>query len=172
MITVLRIGHRRKRDERISTHCGLVARAFGARKIIYSGEKDDKMLESISSVSERWGHGFSASYDENYRKTIRNFSGTVVHLTMYGIPFEKKIRSLKKKRNILVIIGSEKVPREVYEMSHFNLSVTNQPHSEVASLAVFLSSMKLNPKFKKPRLQIIPQARGKKVLEKKPHSQV
>ena len=51
MIVVLRIGHRLKRDERVSTHCGLVSRALGANKIIYSGEKDDKMLETIINVS-------------------------------------------------------------------------------------------------------------------------
>ena len=38
MIVVLRLGHRIGRDARISTHCGLVARALGANKIIYSGD--------------------------------------------------------------------------------------------------------------------------------------
>jgi len=34
MITVLRIGHRISRDKRITTHVALVARAFGADKIL------------------------------------------------------------------------------------------------------------------------------------------
>ena len=34
MIIVLRIGHRIGRDKRITTHVALVARAFGANKII------------------------------------------------------------------------------------------------------------------------------------------
>ena len=50
MIVVLRLGHRRARDKRISTHVGLVARAFGAQKIIYSGEKDQKLLDSIKEA--------------------------------------------------------------------------------------------------------------------------
>ena len=73
MIVVLRIGHRLKRDERVSTHCGLVARAFGADKIIYSGEKDDKMLSTIKSVSERWGGRFTAEYEKNWRKVINEY---------------------------------------------------------------------------------------------------
>ncbi|MEM5871528.1 MAG: tRNA (cytidine(56)-2'-O)-methyltransferase, partial [Candidatus Aenigmatarchaeota archaeon] len=54
-IYVLRLGHRIHRDERISTHCGLVARAFGADGIIYSGEHDEKLIESVKRVSEEWG---------------------------------------------------------------------------------------------------------------------
>ena len=51
MIIVLRMGHRQKRDERLSTHCGLVARALGADRIIYSGERDGKLLYSVNDVS-------------------------------------------------------------------------------------------------------------------------
>ena len=34
-ISVLRLGHRLVRDDRVSTHVGLVARAFGASEIFY-----------------------------------------------------------------------------------------------------------------------------------------
>ena len=43
MIEVLRLGHRISRDKRISTHVALVARAFGASKIYYTGQKDKSM---------------------------------------------------------------------------------------------------------------------------------
>ena len=79
---------------------------------------------------------------------------------------QKKIRELRKKRNILVIIGSEKVPGEVYGLADYNIAVTNQPHSEVAALAIFLheylSGRELGKKFK-GRLQIVPKAAGKKI---------
>jgi len=38
MIEILRLGHRKKRDARLSTHVALVSRAFGASKIYYSGQ--------------------------------------------------------------------------------------------------------------------------------------
>ena len=37
-ISVLRLGHRRERDKRITSHLGLTARAFGANEVILAGE--------------------------------------------------------------------------------------------------------------------------------------
>lgn len=169
MIIVLHLGHRLKRDERVSTHCGLVARAFGADKIIYSGEKDEKMLATLRSVAERWGGKFAAEYEKNWKKIINEYRKkkyTVTHLTMYGLPIEKVIGKIRKQKNILVIIGSEKVPSEVYHLSDFNVAVTNQPHSEVAALAVFLNLSNRRAKFSGAKLRIVPQERGKKVVSK------
>lgn len=166
MIVVLRIGHRKERDKRISTHCGLVARAFGANGIVFSGEYDEKLLESIKNVADTWGGKFFVEYESNWKQYIKNFPGTKVHLTMYGIPFEKKIEKLKKEKNMLIIIGSEKVPPEVYALADYNLSVTNQPHSEVGALAVFLYSLRKRLRFTNWKRKIIPKARGKKVLER------
>ena len=42
---------------------------------------------------------------------------------------------------LLVVVGAEKVPWDVYEQAEYNVGVTNQPHSEVASLAVFLDRL-------------------------------
>ncbi len=166
MIVVLRLGHRKERDKRISTHCGLVARAFGANGIVYSGEHDEKLLESIMDVVNTWGGRFWVKYESNWRQYIKNFSGTKVHLTMYGIPFERKIEKLKNEKDILIIVGSEKVPPEVYKLADYNLSVTNQPHSEVGALAVFLYSLGKKPRFTNWKRKIIPRARGKKIIER------
>ena len=174
MITVLRLGHRQKRDERLSTHIGLASRALGARNIIYSGEEDRGILESINNVTMQWGGIFSACYEKNWKNVIlqakkRKFC--IVHLTMYGMPILKKISKIKKNKKILVIVGSEKVPPEVYKMADYNISVTNQPHSEVAALAIFLHELQkgkeLGNNFKKAKLKIIPMESGKKVVEKK-----
>jgi len=165
MIEVLRLGHRLGRDARISTHCGLVARAFGASGIIYSGDRDKKMMESVRAVTREWGGPFSIVYEKNWKKVVRDFRGTKIHLTMYGMPLEKKIGELKKKRNILAVVGGEKVPGEIYEMAEYNIAVTNQPHSEIAALGVFLNEFKSNRKFKNARLRVIPQERGKKISE-------
>ncbi len=166
MITVLRLGHRKKRDARLSTHCGLAARALGAGAIIYSGERDEKLLDSLKKVSKNWGGKFKVSYEKNWRKVIRGYKGTKVHLTMYGLPIEAKMAKIRGRRDVLVIIGGEKVPGEVYRSVDYNIAVTNQPHSEVAALAIFLHEhfrgKELSKKFG-GRLKIVPQAHGKKI---------
>ena len=168
MITVLRLGHRLGRDLRISTHCGLVARAFGADEIIYSGDKDEKMMKSVKRVVSEWGGPFSVTYEKNWKKIIQSFNGTRIHLTMYGIPIQDRIKEIRRKKNILVIIGSEKVPGEVYQMADYNIAITNQPHSEVAALGVFLheyfKGSELEKKFKDAKLKIIPQEKGKMII--------
>jgi len=153
MISILRLGHRYGRDERISTHCGLAARALGAKEIIYSGEKDKSIIESIKKVNKRWGGSFSVKYEKNYRKVIKHYKKKkflVVHLTMYGLPIQNEMKKLRKK-NILLIVGSEKVPFEIYKSADYNIAVTNQPHSEVAALSVFLheyfKGKELNKRF-------------------------
>jgi tRNA (cytidine56-2'-O)-methyltransferase len=172
MLTILRIGHRPGRDDRNSTHCGLVARALGADAIIYSGDEDSKMVEGLTETSQRWGGKFSVSYEKNFRKAIeahkkRGFF--IVHLTMYGLPLKKQITKIRKNKKILVIVGSEKVPGDVYHMADANIGVGNQPHSEVAALAVFLHEFfkgkELDRNFSKAKIVVVPQKVGKLVKE-------
>lgn len=141
MIKVLRLGHRRGRDDRISTHVGLTARQWGVDEIVYSGEKDDNILESQRDIIDRWGGDIEIKYTEDWKSEIRNFEGLKVHLTMYGLKIQDKISELREEFNekdLLVIVGAEKVPRWVYTNVDYNISVGNQPHSEIAALAVFL----------------------------------
>ena len=168
-IWVLRLGHRRFRDQRLTTHVALTARALGCEGIILSGEKDEKIVENVEEVVENWGGPFEIKYQKDWRRIIKNWNGKKIHLTMYGLPIQNKINEIKKiKENLLIIIGSQRVPGEVYHISDFNISVTNQPHSEVASLSIFLSKLlegkELNKKFKDQKLEIIPQERGKKII--------
>ncbi len=169
-ILILRLGHRAGRDPRISTHCGLVARALGANGIVYSGERDRKLLESIKRVMDEWGGSFEISYEKDYMSLIKNWKGKVAHLTMYGVPVQNVISRVRKEKNLLVVIGGEKVPPEVYKIADWNISVTSQPHSEIAALTIFLDRVfkgkELGRKFPKARRRIIPQKRGKKVVEK------
>ncbi|MFW5902739.1 MAG: tRNA (cytidine(56)-2'-O)-methyltransferase [archaeon] len=138
MLKVLRLGHRRERDKRISTHVALAARAFGADEFILTGEKDEKLLETVRDVVNRFGGSFKTSYSKNWGKEVEKFSekGEIIHLTMYG----ERIQNLKKEingiENALIIVGGEKVPKKAYELSDYNISVTNQPHSEVFALAI------------------------------------
>jgi tRNA (cytidine56-2'-O)-methyltransferase len=169
MITVLRLGHRAGRDPRISTHCALVARAFGANRIIYSGEHDSDLEKSVTGIVRNWGGTFEISYERKWKWVIGNFMGTKVHLTMYGIPLLKKIAGIRKSRNILVIVGGSKVPGEVYGLADYNVSVTGQPHSEVAALAVFLHELQrgeeMKMKFGDARIMVIPSEMEKRTAK-------
>ncbi|AEK73842.1 tRNA 2'-O-methylase [Thermococcus sp. 4557] len=176
MITVLRLGHRPERDKRITTHVALTARAFGADRIIIAAEVDEHVRDSVEDVVRRWGGPFEIAFDPSWKRILREWkenSGVIVHLTMYGIHIDDAMPQiqgeLKEGRDVLVVVGAEKVPREVYEMADYNVGVGNQPHSEVAALAVFLDRLLegqgLRKEFQNAKLRIIPQERGKKIIE-------
>ena len=173
-VVVLRLGHRPGRDKRISTHVGLVARAFGADGIVFAGEVEESILEKLRDVVDRWGGPFFVERVDSWRRFIREWKergGVVVHLTMYGINVEgsdvvERIRSTDG--DILVVVGAEKVPRDVYELADFNVAIGNQPHSEVSALAVFLDRLfggrELLREFSGAKIKVIPCPRGKRVV--------
>lgn len=168
MIAVLRIGHRIDRDKRVTTHVALVARAFGA-DIIYITTKDEKIKKNIQSVCKRFGGNFQVQTGIDHKKIIKSWKGAIVHLTMYGEELEKAIQHLDTNRDLLIIVGAEKVPPYFYEIADMNISVGNQPHSEVAALALFLDRFTKAAWQKKQfdgNIQIIPCVKGKKVLSK------
>lgn len=168
VIAVLRIGHRIDRDKRVTTHVALVARAFGA-DIIYITTKDEKIKKNIQSVCKRFGGNFQVQTGVDHKKIIKSWKGAIVHLTMYGEELEKAINNLDTNRNLLIIVGAEKVPPYFYEIADINVSVGNQPHSEVAALALFLDRFTKAAWQKKQfdgNIQIIPCVKGKKVLSK------
>ncbi len=143
-VTVLRLGHRLVRDTRMSTHVALVSRALGAKQIIMSGADEDDTIESIRKVNDRWGGDFAVTQSKNWREILIRWMGVTVHLTMYGEDLDSALPRIRKslsksiEKSILVIIGAEKVPREVYTLSGFNVAIGHQPHSEVCALAIFL----------------------------------
>lgn len=175
-ILVLRLGHRVARDKRITTHVCLVARAFGADGCVISGEYDPKLLESINDVVRRWGGLFRCVFEKNWKSVLKKWKSDkksiIVHLTMYGINLPDIIDTLREKYidgyNILVVVGAEKVPWEVFDIADFNVAIGNQPHSEVAALAVFLDWLfrgkELRREFENAAYRIVPQAKGKKVV--------
>ena len=168
MITVLRIGHRISRDKRITTHVALVARAFGADKILID-TVDRKMEETICSTCRRFGGDFIIETGVNKKKVLSEWNGLVVHLTMYGGELEKSINKIDRNKDLLIVVGAEKVPGYVYEMADFNISIGNQPHSEVAALAIFLDRYNEGSWQRKKfngKLEILPSNRGKKVISK------
>ncbi|KYK21120.1 tRNA 2'-O-methylase [Thermoplasmatales archaeon SM1-50] len=168
MIVVLRLGHRIDRDKRITTHVALVARAFGADVILIT-TKDEKIKKNIQAVCKRFGGNFQIQTGVDPKKTIKSWTGSIVHLTMYGEELEKAVSRLDATRDLLVIVGAEKVPPYYYQVANFNISVGNQPHSEVAALALFLDRFTKATWQKKEfhgNIQIVPWVNGKKVLSK------
>ena len=171
MIEVLRLSHRPFRDKRISSHVFLTGRAFGASKGYYSGNHDSSLEESIEKIVKEFGGNFKIEHVENSLKLIKEKKKDgfkIIHLTVYGKSVKEKIKEVKENEKILIIVGGAKVEPEYYELSDFNLSVTNQPHSEVSSLAIFLDYFLEGKEFDlefKGKRRIIGVEKGKKILE-------
>lgn len=166
-ITVLRLGHRPERDKRITTHVALTARALGARRIVVS-TKDTVLEDSVKDVVRRFGGDFEIITGVNWKRFLQEFKGTVVHLTMYGVPVDEAVPKVPEGE-VLVVVGAEKVPPEVYQRADLNVAVGNQPHSEVAALAILLDRVfqgrTLRRDYPDARIRVLPCERGKKVVE-------
>ncbi|HEX2168694.1 MAG TPA: tRNA (cytidine(56)-2'-O)-methyltransferase [Nitrososphaera sp.] len=169
---MLRIGHRLVRDDRVTTHVALVARAFGADTIYMTGVLDGSINDTVVDVSKRWGGKFRIEVIQDWKslaKAWKNGGGKVAHLTMYGINIDDMAERLREESKILVIVGAEKVPQEAYNLADYNIAIGNQPHSEISALAIFLDRIFAGKQFKKvfddANLKIVPTEKGKKVQE-------
>ena len=171
-VSVLRLGHRRERHKRITSHLGLTARAFGADEVILAGEDDDSALETWNSVSERFGGALECRFEPKPMSWLRRFadSGTVIHLTMYGEPWREVTGQIPKDKPTVIVVGGTKVPAEVFSIANHNISIGNQPHSEVAALGVFMESwigpIEESTKFAGGEIEVVPSERGKKVVNR------
>ncbi len=170
---VLRIGQRVVRDDRVTTHVALVARAFGASKI-YMNEVNPEIKDTLDKINETWGGEFEIEFITNWKKIIKekkDNSRKIIHLTMYGENINDVAPSLQKEDNVLIVVGAEKVPREIYDFADYNVAVGNQPHSEISALAVVLDRMQkgnqFSTKFENPAREIIPTKKGKNVVMNK-----
>jgi tRNA (cytidine56-2'-O)-methyltransferase len=168
-IVILRIGHRPPRDKRVTTHVGLVARAFGADGMILADVRDKRIEESVQKVVELWGGPFFIRTGEPWKRAVEGWKssgGTVVHLTMYGLPVDEVLEKLRGK-DLLIVVGAEKMPAEIFELADFNISVGSQPHSEIAALAILLDRVfkgtELKKEFRNWRLKVMPAERGKRI---------
>lgn len=168
-VVVLRLGHRPGRDDRMTTHIGLTARALGADRAVFVGAGGGA-ADAVADITDRFGGPFEVEVRESYRPLLRDWEGTVVHLTMYGEPLQAvgdDVRAAHREAPVLVVVGAEKVPFDVYEVADFNVGVTNQPHSEVAGLAVFLDRLfdgrELDREWPGATHRVVPKETGKQV---------
>lgn len=170
-IVLLRLGHRPERDKRITTHVGLTARFLGAEGMLLASD-DPGIVKSLEDVVRRWGGSFYIKNNVDFKKEIKAWKakgGKVCHLTMYGINLPNVIDELKKCDKLMIIVGAEKVPPEIYQLADWNVAVGSQPHSEVAALAITLDriadSDPLEMGFPDAELKIHPTKRGKQFIE-------
>lgn len=166
-VAVLRIGHRPERDQRVTTHVALAARALGAEGMFLAAN-DPGVARSVGDVVARWGGDFFVENNVSWRRCISDWKadgGRVAHLTMYGLRMTDVMGTLKTIDNLLVVVGAEKVPGDLYGLADYNISVTTQPHSEISSLALFLDHLfegsELNREYPDAPMRITPSARGK-----------
>jgi tRNA (cytidine56-2'-O)-methyltransferase len=170
-IVILRIGHRVFRDSRVTTHVCLTARALGADGVIIA-DREDKVVEStIRDVTERFGGPFHVQSGISWRKAVRDWKtagGKILHLTAYGLPLPKVLPEIQDMTyDMMIVVGSEKMPGEVFKIADWNVSVTSQPMSEVAALAIFLDWYKqhreFDREFSKAQIRIVPSRNGKEI---------
>lgn len=167
MITILRLGHRPARDKRVTTHVALAARAFGADRVLVS-TRDLGLERTVREVVRKFGGPFELETGVAWKKVLREWRGTKVHLTMYGLPLEEVLPRIPRD-DLLVVVGAEKVPAEVFDLADLNVAVGNQPHSEVSALAVFLDRLLGGAGLRRTlrgRIEIAPSPRSKIVWER------
>lgn len=170
MLHVLRLGHRRARDARVTTHVALTARAFGAAGITVA-EADPALEKTLRDVVQRFGGPFEVRTGVSWRPFVRAWKekgGLVVHLTMYGEPLSAVVPRVRE-RNVLLVVGAEKVPGDLYELADHNVAVGNQPHSEVAALAIALDRLSNGSWERREfdgRMRVLPNPRGKTLIDR------
>ena len=172
MIEVLQIGQRLVRDDRVATHIVLVARAFNTSKI-YMYENNHDIKNTMQKINSTWGGNFEVEFIKDWKKLIKDKrkSYKIIHLTMYGENINCVYYKIKKHNNIFIIIGSSKVPREIYNIADYNVAIGNQPHSEISALAVFLDRIQRGKQFLRrfhnAKIEIIPDKNGKNIINNK-----
>ncbi len=172
-IHVLRLGHRIGRDPRITSHLALVARALGADAFHLAGDPDDGVARTLDSVNRRFGGAMTVDHVGNGLAWLRAFvnrGGTGIHLTMYGLPYRSALGDVDVDGPVVFVVGGAKVPAEVFELCAHNIAVGNQPHSEVAALALCLDRWNghvdvTRDRFEGGELQILPSDGGKVVVD-------
>ncbi|MDH3361850.1 MAG: tRNA (cytidine(56)-2'-O)-methyltransferase [Nitrosopumilus sp.] len=172
VIEIVRIGQRLVRDDRVTTHVALVSRAFGAEKIFMT-EINPEIKDTLEKINKTWGGDFVVEFIDKWKTIVKkkkeeNFK--IIHLSMYGESINEVQEKLRKEEKLLVVVGAEKVPREIYELADYNVGIGSQPHSEISALAILLDRIQKGVQFEKEFLnakrRIIPTKNGKNVQVK------
>ncbi len=169
IIEVVRIGQRLVRDDRVTTHVALVSRGFGAEKIFMT-EINPEIKDTIEKINRTWGGNFKIEFIEKWKTIVKKKKDEgykIVHLSMYGESVDDVQESIGDEEKVIIVVGAEKVPREIYETADYNVAVGSQPHSEISALAIVLDRIQKGKQFGKEfsgaKRKIIPTKKGKNV---------
>ena len=172
VIEVVRIGQRVVRDDRVTTHVALVSRGFGAERI-YMTEVNPEIKDTLDKINKTWGGDFQVEFIDKWKTIVKKKKDEgfkIVHLSMYGENINDVEGGIRDEKNLLIVVGAEKVPREIYEMADYNVGVGSQPHSEISALAILLDRIQKGKQFEKEfpnaKRKIIPAKKGKNVQVK------
>ena len=172
VIEVVRIGQRIVRDDRVTTHVALVSRGFGAERI-YMTEVNPEIKDTIEKINNTWGGNFQVEFIEKWKTIVKKKKDEgfkIIHLSMYGENINDAEEEIGDEKNLLIVVGAEKVPREIYELADYNVGVGSQPHSEISALAILLDRIQKGKQFEKEfpnaKRKIIPTKKGKNVQVK------
>lgn len=139
--------------------------------MIIADHRDKEVEARVMEMVDRFGGNFQIETGRPWKRVVSDWKtggGLVVHLTAYGLPLPEVIGNIRESdRNVLVVVGSEKMPGEMFRLADWNVSVTSQPMSEIAALAVFLDwfhqHSQLDQEFARAKIRIIPSRDGKKI---------
>jgi tRNA (cytidine56-2'-O)-methyltransferase len=169
-VVLLRWGHRPQRDVRLTSHVALASRAFGASGFILADSVDEHLRATVEKVTKSWGGNFRFEMGTPWKVAVSNWKdkGGVENIQTSDVVN----RIWDSGKNVLLIVGSQKVPPEFYseDVSDFNVAIGNQPHSECAAVAVFLDRFfggeELSKGFENAKIHVVPQERGKQIKVK------
>jgi tRNA (cytidine56-2'-O)-methyltransferase len=136
-------------------------------------EINPEIKDTVGKINNTWGGNFEIEFIEKWKPIVKKKKDEgfkVVHLSMYGESINDVEDNIGAEKNLLIVVGAEKVPREIYEMADYNVGVGSQPHSEISALAILLDRIQKGKQFEKEfpnaKRKIIPTKKGKNVQVK------
>ena len=133
-------------------------------------EVNPEIKDTIEKINNTWGGDFVIEFVDNWKSVIKNKKNEgykIVHLSMYGEKINQIQNQLRLKDKMLIVVGAEKVPREIYELADYNVGVGSQPHSEISALDILLDRIQNGEQFEKDfpnaKRKIVPTKNGKNV---------
>ncbi|MGI0100692.1 MAG: hypothetical protein ACREBH_03185 [Candidatus Micrarchaeaceae archaeon] len=127
-------------------------------------------MHHINSINKIWGGRFKVQFVKSIGKVLESSTKYMkVYLTMYGMPIQDKTYMLRTYRNILLIVTMNSDSGKINRISDFNISVSSQPHSSTAAIAIFLhefyNGRELAMHFENAKKKVVPSERGNTIKE-------
>lgn len=143
----------------------LTARAFGAAEITLVGRNDPKLLKYMNGLNKKWGGSFRVKFVKNYKDALKSASKyTKVYLTRFGMALQSKSYILKTYKNMVLIVSTKDVSKQLHQIADYNISISTQPHCGAAAIAIFLhefyNGRELAMHFENAKLKLVPSEHG------------